>query len=48
MTDGVMGLAKVKDDQTVAGLADRAEELSSLEAIACSLDTPDDCLSCGS
>ncbi|MFB1038687.1 MAG: ribonucleoside-diphosphate reductase subunit alpha [Candidatus Poseidoniaceae archaeon] len=40
--------AKVKDDQTVAGLADRAEELSSLEAIACSLDTPDDCLSCGS
>jgi len=40
--------AKVKDDQTVAGLADRAEEISSLEAIACSLDTPDDCLSCGS
>ncbi len=40
--------SKVKDDQTVAGLADRAEELSSLEAIACSLDTPDDCLSCGS
>lgn len=40
--------AKVKDDQTVAGLADRAEGLSSLEAIACSLDTPDDCLSCGS
>ena len=36
------------NDQTVAGLADRAEELSSLEAIACSLDTPDDCLSCGS
>ena len=40
--------AKKGQDQTVGGLADRAEELSSLEAIACSLDTPDDCLSCGS
>jgi ribonucleoside-diphosphate reductase alpha chain len=40
--------AKVNDDQTVSGLADRAEEISSLEAIACSLDTPDDCFSCGS
>jgi ribonucleotide reductase alpha subunit len=40
--------AKAKDDQTVSGLADRAEEISSLEAIACSLDTPDDCFSCGS
>ena len=40
--------AKKGDDQTVGGLADRAEEISSLEAIACSLDTPDDCLSCGS
>ena len=39
--------AKKGDDQTVAGLADRAE-VTSLEAIACSLDTPDDCLSCGS
>ena len=39
--------AKKADDQTVSGLADRAE-LTSLEAIACSLDTPDDCLSCGS
>ena len=40
--------AKAKDDQTVSGLADRAEEISSLEAIACSLDSPDDCFSCGS
>tara|TARA_B100001778_G_scaffold225883_2_gene187519 strand:+ start:4320 stop:6707 length:2388 start_codon:yes stop_codon:yes gene_type:complete len=40
--------AKKGQDQTVGGLADRAEEISSLEAIACSLDTPDDCLSCGS
>ena len=40
--------AKKGEDQTVGGLTDRAEEISSLEAIACSLDTPDDCLSCGS
>ena len=40
--------AKVKDDQTVSGLADRAEEISNLEAIACSLDTQDDCQMCGS
>ena len=40
--------AKKGEDQTVGGLADRAEEISSLEAIACSLDSPDDCLSCGS
>ena len=40
--------AKKGEDQTVSGLADRAEEISSLEAIACSLDSPDDCLSCGS
>ena len=39
--------AKKAEDQTVSGLADRAE-LTSLEEIACSLDTPDDCLSCGS
>ena len=39
--------AKKSDDQTVSGLADRAE-ITSLEAIACSLDSPDDCLSCGS
>ncbi len=40
--------AKSKDDQTVNGLANRADEISSMEAIACSLDSPDDCLSCGS
>ena len=40
--------AKKAEDQTVGGLAERAEDISSLEAIACSLDTPDDCLSCGS
>ena len=35
-------------DETVDGLASRADEITSMEAIACSLDTPDDCLSCGS
>jgi ribonucleoside-diphosphate reductase alpha chain len=40
--------AKKAEDQTVGGLAERAEDISSLEAIACALDTPDDCLSCGS
>ena len=35
-------------DETVDGLASRAEEVNSLEAIACSLDAPDDCLMCGS
>jgi ribonucleoside-diphosphate reductase alpha chain len=35
-------------DKTVSGLAERAEEVPSMEAIACSLDTPDDCMSCGS
>ena len=35
-------------DETVDGLANRADAVTSLEAIACSLDTPDDCLSCGS
>ena len=41
--------ASAKDDQTVGGLADRAEDVDSLEAIACSLDSPDDdCLMCGS
>ena len=38
---------KKAQDQTVSGLADRAE-VSSMDAIACSLDSPDDCLSCGS
>ena len=35
-------------DETVDGLASRADEITSMEAIACSIDTPDDCLSCGS
>ena len=35
-------------DETVDGLANRADAITSLEEIACSLDTPDDCLSCGS
>jgi ribonucleoside-diphosphate reductase alpha chain len=39
--------AKVKDE-TVDGLAARADDATSLEAIACSLDTPDDCMMCGS
>jgi hypothetical protein len=30
----------------VNGLAERAE-LTTMEEIACSLDSPDDCLSCG-
>ena len=34
-------------DETVDGLAGRADVATSLEEIACSLDTPDDCLSCG-
>tara|TARA_B100001989_G_scaffold122159_1_gene86080 strand:- start:541 stop:2931 length:2391 start_codon:yes stop_codon:yes gene_type:complete len=38
---------KKAQDQTVSGLADRAE-ITNMEAIACSLDSPDDCLSCGS
>jgi ribonucleoside-diphosphate reductase alpha chain len=40
--------SKVKGDSVVNGLAERAEEISTMEAIACSLDTPDDCFSCGS
>jgi ribonucleoside-diphosphate reductase alpha chain len=41
--------ASSKDDQTVGGLAERADDVDSLEAIACSLDSPDDdCLMCGS
>ena len=40
--------AKKSEDQTVSGLADRAEEVTSMDAIACSLDSPDDCLMCGS
>ncbi len=38
--------SKAKNDPTVTGLAERAE-LTSMEEIACSLDSPDDCLSCG-
>ena len=40
--------AASKEDQTVGGLAERADDADSLEAIACSLDSPDDCLMCGS
>jgi ribonucleoside-diphosphate reductase alpha chain len=39
--------AKAKDE-TVDGLAARADDATSIEAIACSLDTPDDCMMCGS
>tara|TARA_B100000989_G_scaffold59232_3_gene40417 strand:- start:919 stop:3312 length:2394 start_codon:yes stop_codon:yes gene_type:complete len=39
---------KAANDETVGGLANRAEEVTSLEAISCSIDNPDDCLSCGS
>ena len=35
-------------DETVNGLANRAEDVNSMDAIACSLDAPDDCLMCGS
>ena len=38
--------SKAKNDPTVNGLAERAE-LTRMEEIACSLDSPDDCLSCG-
>jgi len=38
-----------KKDETVSGLAERAEEVTSIDAIACSLDSvDDDCLMCGS
>ena len=40
--------ASTKEDQTVNGLANRSEEVDSMDAIACSLDAPDDCLMCGS
>ncbi|MAK04710.1 MAG: ribonucleoside-diphosphate reductase subunit alpha [Euryarchaeota archaeon] len=35
-------------DMTVNNLKGRAEEISNMEQIACSIDNPDDCLSCGS
>ena len=35
-------------DTTVNNLKGRAEEISNMEQIACSIDSPDDCLSCGS
>ena len=35
-------------DITVNGLKERAEDVSSIDQIACSIDNPDDCLSCGS
>ena len=38
---------KKAQDQTVSGLADRAE-ITSMETTVCSIDGPDDCLSCGS
>ena len=47
--------AEEKEDETISGLAERAEtseeqvlDPDSLEAIACSLDNLDDCLMCGS
>jgi ribonucleotide reductase alpha subunit len=39
---------KSAEDQTVGGLQERAEDADSMDAIACSLDSPDDCLMCGS
>lgn len=39
--------AKKSEDQTVSGLADRAD-ITSKDAVTCSIDSPDDCLSCGS
>lgn len=48
--------AGAKQDESISGLAERAEDSSdqqpldadSLEAIACSIENPDDCLMCGS
>ena len=40
--------ASTKEDQTVGALAERADAADRLDAIACSLDRPDDCLMCGS
>jgi ribonucleoside-diphosphate reductase alpha chain len=36
------------EDETVEGLAARANEVNSAEALACNLDNPDDCVMCGS
>ncbi|MDP6869452.1 MAG: ribonucleoside-diphosphate reductase subunit alpha [Candidatus Poseidoniaceae archaeon] len=48
-TDAIQFTVEQKvNDETVEGLASRADEATSLEAIACSLDAPDDCLMCGS
>ena len=41
-------LEKDKMSDTVGGLKERAEDISSMDQIACSIDSPDDCLSCGS
>ncbi|MAT49137.1 MAG: ribonucleoside-diphosphate reductase subunit alpha [Euryarchaeota archaeon] len=41
-------LEKDKMSNTVGGLKERAEDISSMDQIACSIDSPDDCLSCGS
>ncbi len=35
-------------DETVRGLAERADEVNNMEGIVCSLDSIDECLSCGS
>ena len=45
--DAIQFTVEQKVSDTVDGLAGRADEATSLEDIACSLDTPDDCLSCG-
>ena len=48
-TDAIQFTLEQKaQDETVNGLANRAEDVNSMDAIACSLDAPDDCLMCGS
>jgi len=48
-TDAIQFTVEQKaSDETVSGLANRAEDVNSMDAIACSLDAPDDCLMCGS
>ena len=40
--------ASTKEDQTVGGLAERADDVEALDAAACSIENGDDCLMCGS
>ena len=48
-TDAIQFTVEQKiEDETVEGLAARASEVNSAEALACNLDNADDCVVCGS